>query len=90
VVHFNDVSGVEREPAGQGPPPPGTPSGPGYYNHEHRHSGIGLNTPADVHYGLAAAKAIQRASTLDAARKRFPERFSTNHAPQILSIPETV
>ena len=31
----------------------------GGYNHEHRHSGIGLNTPADVHYGLAAAKAIQ-------------------------------
>jgi hypothetical protein len=47
------------------------------YNHEHRHSGIGLNTPADVHYGLAAAKAIQRAATLDAARARFPERFST-------------
>jgi transposase InsO family protein len=47
------------------------------YNHEHRHSGIGLNTPADVHHGLAAAKAIQRAATLDAARARFPERFST-------------
>jgi len=22
-----------------------------YYNHEHRHSGIGLHTPASVHYG---------------------------------------
>jgi transposase InsO family protein len=42
------------------------------YNHEHRHSGIGLNTPADVHYGLAGAKAIERAATLDAARARFP------------------
>ena len=28
-------------------------------------------------------------ATLDAARARFPERFSTNKAPQILSIPET-
>ena len=26
-----------------------------HYNHEHRHSGIGLHTPADVHYGLAEA-----------------------------------
>ena len=26
-----------------------------YYNHEHRHTGIGLHTPADVHYGLTAA-----------------------------------
>ena len=24
-----------------------------YYNNEHRHSGIGLNTPADVHFGRA-------------------------------------
>jgi hypothetical protein len=59
------------------------------YNHDHRHSRIGLNTPADVHYGLAEAKAIERVSTLDAARARFPARFSTNQAPQILSIPTT-
>jgi hypothetical protein len=26
------------------------------YNHAHRHSGIGLNTAADIRYGLAAAK----------------------------------
>ena len=58
------------------------------YNHTHRHSGIGLNTPADVHYGLAAAKAAERAATLDAARARFPERFSTNRAPKILTIPD--
>ena len=25
----------------------------GYYNHEHRHCGIGLHTPASVHYGTA-------------------------------------
>ena len=26
-----------------------------YYNHSHRHSGIGLHTPGDVHYGPTAA-----------------------------------
>ena len=31
-----------------------------WYNHEHRHTGIGLHTPADVHYGLATDKADQR------------------------------
>lgn len=30
-------------------------------NHCHHHTGIGLNTPADVHYGLAAAMAAKRA-----------------------------
>jgi transposase InsO family protein len=29
----------------------------GWYAHEHRHSGIGLDTPADVHYGRAHATA---------------------------------
>lgn len=41
-----------------------------------RHTGIGLNTPADVHYGLAAGKAVERAETLAKARARNPERFS--------------
>jgi putative transposase len=26
-----------------------------YYNHEHRHSGIGLHTPYSVHIGTAHA-----------------------------------
>jgi hypothetical protein len=30
------------------------------YNHEHRHTGIGLHSPADVHYGLAAAMRCHR------------------------------
>jgi putative transposase len=30
-----------------------------WYNHEHRHTESGLHSPADVHYGLAAAKASQ-------------------------------
>ncbi|TFC18507.1 transposase, partial [Cryobacterium algoritolerans] len=58
------------------------------YNHSHRHTGIGLNTPADVHYGLAAGKAAERAATLDKARARNPERFSTNLDPKILATPD--
>jgi len=59
------------------------------YNHHHHHTGIGLNTPADVHYGLAAAKAAERAVVLAAARSRHPERFATGQDPKILSIPTT-
>jgi transposase InsO family protein len=58
------------------------------YNHIHRHTGIGLNTPADVHYGLAAGKATQRAAVLATARARNPERFSTTQDPKILTIPD--
>ena len=53
----------------------------------HHHTGIGLNTPADVHYGLAEAKTAQRAATLAAARARNPERFSSNADPKILALP---
>ena len=46
-----------------------------WYNHEHRHSGIGLMTPAAVHGGTAAAMRAQRALTLDAAFAAHPIRF---------------
>jgi putative transposase len=46
-----------------------------YYNHEHRHSGIGLHTPATVHYGTTPAIRAQRAVTLDAAYAANPSRF---------------
>jgi putative transposase len=46
-----------------------------YYNHEHRHSGIGLHTPASVHYGTATAIRARRAVTLDAAYAANPHRF---------------
>ena len=59
------------------------------YNHTHRHTGIGLNTPADVHYGLAAGKALQRSATLAAARTQNPERYSTTADPKILALPGT-
>ena len=58
------------------------------YNHTHCHIGIGLNTPADVHYGLAAGKALERAKTLAAARAKTPERFTTNNDPKILAMPD--
>ncbi|MDO1486985.1 transposase, partial [Rhodococcus rhodochrous] len=61
-----------------------------WYNHEHRHTGIGLHTPADVHFGLAAGKAAERRQVLDAARARHPHRFGTTTAPKILDLSDTV
>jgi putative transposase len=46
-----------------------------YYNHEHRHSGIALHTPASVHYGTSTEISAQRAATLDAAYAANPDRF---------------
>jgi putative transposase len=46
-----------------------------WYNHEHRHSGLGLHTAADVHHGTAAAIRAARATTLTAAYHQHPERF---------------
>jgi len=57
------------------------------YNHTHHHTGIGLHTPADVHYGLAATKATERAATLAAARAQNPARFSNITNPKILALP---
>lgn len=47
----------------------------GYYNHEHRHCGIGLMTPASVHHGQAQALHDDRARVLAAAYAAKPERF---------------
>jgi putative transposase len=46
-----------------------------HYNHRHRHSGIGLHTPADVHHGRAPAIRALRQAVLDAAYATRPERF---------------
>jgi putative transposase len=46
-----------------------------FYNHEHRHSGIGYHTPASVHYGTAEEVRAQRAETLGAAYAANPARF---------------
>src|SRR5262249_40430362 len=46
-----------------------------WYNDEHRHSGLGLHTPADVHYGTAAHIRAQRGAVPTAAYHAHPERF---------------
>jgi putative transposase len=46
-----------------------------WYNTVHRHAGIGLLTPADVHAGRAPEITAARAVTLDAAYAAHPERF---------------
>ena len=46
-----------------------------YYNEQHRHSGIGLHTPADVHFGRAEIVREKRQGVLDAAYVEHPERF---------------
>lgn len=46
-----------------------------YYNFEHRHSGIALNTPADVHFGRAELVRQKRQGVLDTAYLDHPERF---------------
>jgi len=46
-----------------------------WYNDEHLHTGLGLHTPADVHYGTAEAVRGKRATVLDDAFQAHPERF---------------
>ena len=46
-----------------------------YYNHEHRHAGIGMMTPYAVHHGLAPQITAARQNTLLGAYARHPERF---------------
>lgn len=47
----------------------------GYYNKEHHHSGIGLVTPEQLHYGLAQEVYARRSFILKNAFKKHPERF---------------
>ena len=58
----------------------------GWYNDEHRHSGIALHTPADLHYGRAEAIQARRASVLEAAYAAHPERF-VSKPPTPLPLP---
>ncbi len=57
-----------------------------HYNHVHRHAGIGLHTPASVHYGTATEIRAQRAATLDAAYAANPARFH-HHRPEPPKLP---
>lgn len=57
-----------------------------HYNHQHRHSGIGLHTPADVHHGRAHTIRAARQTVLDAAYNARPDRF--RRPPSAPRIPE--
>lgn len=57
-----------------------------HYNHHHRHAGIGLHTPADVHLGRDAAVRARRQAVLDAAYTARPERF--RRPPSAPRVPE--
>jgi putative transposase len=52
-----------------------------WYNLEHRHSGIAMHTPFDVHFGLADELREMRADVLDAVYRDHPERF-VNKRPE--------
>jgi putative transposase len=58
-----------------------------YYNHEHRHSGIGLHTPYSVHIGTAPAIREKRQAVLNAACAANPRRFTRQ--PKAPALPGT-
>jgi putative transposase len=60
-----------------------------WYNTEHRHGGLGLLTPHDVHYGLAEQRRAARATVLAAAYAAHPERFPRG-VPQPATCPNEV
>ena len=60
-----------------------------WYNTAHRHSGLGLLTPHDVHYGLAAQRRAARATVLTAAYAAHPERFVAG-TPEPPALPTAV
>jgi putative transposase len=60
-----------------------------WYNHEHRHSGLGMLTPAMVHFGEARLMLARRQAVLDAAYQAHPERF-VRRPPKPLALPTEV
>ena len=60
-----------------------------WYNDDHRHSGIGMLTPAMVHFGLAPVIRQQRQTVLDAAYLAHPDRF-VRQPPSPLPLPREV
>jgi putative transposase len=56
-----------------------------WYNKEHRHSGIAMLTPEQVHYNLAAEVLRQRSAVLSSAFERYPDRFKYKRP-----VPETL
>ena len=60
-----------------------------WYNEDHRHSGIGMMTPAMVHHGLAFEVRENRQLVLDAAYSAHPDRF-VRRPPVPLPLPKEV
>jgi putative transposase len=60
-----------------------------WYNHQHRHSGLGLLTPAMVHFGEADTVRTRRQAVLDEAYRAHPERF-IHQRPKPLPLPTEV
>jgi len=60
-----------------------------WYNEEHRHSGIGLLTPAMVHFGEAQSVLEHRQVVLNAAYHAHPDRF-VRRPPKPLPLPSAV
>ena len=47
-----------------------------WYNHQHKHSGLKFVTPAQRHAGQADASLRRREQVYEAAKQRYPERWS--------------
>jgi putative transposase len=60
-----------------------------WYNQEHRHGGIAMLTPADVHCGKANEILDQRTNALARAFRAHPERFPRG-CPKAAVLPEAV
>jgi len=60
-----------------------------WYGAEHRHSGIAMLTPEDVHYGRAPQILAARGVVLDAAYALHPERF-VRRPPRPAELPPAV
>jgi transposase InsO family protein len=60
-----------------------------WYNEEHRHSGIALMTPEQVHYGKAQDITHFRSEVLASAFHKHPKRFK-GKMPKLVQLPEAV
>jgi putative transposase len=60
-----------------------------WYNKEHRHSGIAMLTPEQVHYGLAEEITLNRKTVLQSAFEKHPNRFK-HKIPVPDTLPEAV
>lgn len=57
------------------------------YNEQHRHSGIGFHTPADVYFGMTGHVEDQRLAALQKAGTRIPNGSISVGVPKKLQMP---